>query len=416
MKNHSNVKTMAIAAKAAASSLAKSTLQQRNGTLKTLMKKLDENCKTIMQANQQDVALAKAEGLNPALLDRLSLENRLDHIIGDIEQVLNLPDPIGEIREEHTLPNRLQLTKLSTSLGVIGIIYESRPNVTIDISALTIKSGNCALLRGGSETIHTNQLLVELIQQSLEAWKLPREAVQSIVPFNRAEVAELLQLHQYVDLIIPRGGMALQQFCREQSKIPVITGGVGICHLYVDESANLENSLNVILNAKTQRCTVCNALNTLLVHRDIASTFIPMVVKKLKGEGVSFRLDPHAWESTACQQATSQDWDTEWLSLVLGIKVVASLNEAITHIQLHGTAHSDGILTENSQHAERFIREVDSAAVYVNASTRFTDGGQFGMGGEVAVSTQKLHARGPMGLKELTSYKWVVRGNYQIRA
>lgn len=407
---------MAMAAKAASSVLAKSTLQQRNEALKTLIEKLDKNRSAIMQANWQDVA--QAEGLSPALLERLSLEGRLDAIMEDMEKVISLPDPIGEVSEEQILPNGLHKVKWSTPLGVIGIIYESRPNVTIDITALTIKSGNCALLRGGSETVHTNQILSELIQDSLEALQLPRDAVQSIAPSNRAEVAELLQLHQYVDLIIPRGGSALQQFCREHSKIPVITGGVGICHLYVDESADLERALAVIENAKIQRCTVCNALDTLLVHRAIASVFVPMAIKKLEKRGVSFRLDPRAWElveHASCQQAVLQDWDTEWLSLVLGIKVVADLDEAMAHIQRHGTAHSDGILTENAQHADRFVREVDSAAVYVNASTRFTDGGQFGMGGEVAVSTQKLHARGPMGLKELTSYKWVVRGDYQTR-
>jgi glutamate-5-semialdehyde dehydrogenase len=418
MKTQSNVKTKAVAAKSVSTALAKSTLQQRNGVLKTLMEKLHKNHHLIMQSNREDLALAQAEGLSGALLERLSLENRLDAIIQDIEHVVNLPDPIGESIDEKVLPNGLTLAKWSVPLGVIGIIYESRPNVTVDISALTIKSGNCALLRGGSEAAHTNQRLIELIQESLEAWDLPKEVVQSIGSSNRSEVAEMLQLHPYIDLIIPRGGMALQQFCREQSKIPIITGGVGICHLYVDASADPECSLKVILNAKTQRCTVCNALNTLLVNKTIAPTFIPMVVNKLKRLGVSFRLDPYAWkliEDASCQRANEQDWHTEWLSFVLGIKVVEDLDEAMAHIQKYGTAHSDGILTENSRHAERFIREIDSAAVYVNASTRFTDGGQFGMGGEIAVSTQKFHARGPMGLKELTSYKWVVKGNYQTR-
>jgi glutamate-5-semialdehyde dehydrogenase len=419
MSNPSSVKTMAIAAKAASSKLAISSLQQRNGALQTLIAKLDKNRGAILRANRQDIALGKAGGLSPALLERLSLEHRLEQIIQGIEQVIYLPDPLGEIREERILPNGLKLAKWATALGVIGIIYESRPNVTVDISALTLKSGNCALLRGGSETVHTNRLLIELIQQSLEASKLPKDAVQLMAQANRAEVTELLHLHEYVDLIIPRGGASLQQFCRDNSKIPVITGGVGICHLYVDESADLERSLNVIINAKTQRCTVCNALDTLLINASVAPSFIPRVIERLEKEGVSFRLDPQAWELVkhpTCELSTSRDWDTEWLSLVLGIKVVANLDEALVHIQSHGTAHSDGILTENSQHADRFIREVDSAAVYVNASTRFTDGGEFGMGSEVAVSTQKLHARGPMGLKELTSYKWVVRGNYQTRS
>jgi glutamate-5-semialdehyde dehydrogenase len=246
---------------------------------------------------------------------------------------------------------------------------------------------------------------------------LPRETIQLIGVPDRAEIKKLLQLHEYIDLIIPRGSSTLQQFCREHSKIPVIIGGVGICHLFVDETADLERSLMVILNAKTQRPTVCNALDTVLVHAAIAPIFISKIVKKLGEEGVEFRLDANACsmlQGPSCKLAISSDWSTEWMSLILGIKVVEDVNEAIAHVQLHG-GHSDGILTETNQNAELFIREVDSAAVYVNASTRFTDGGQFGLGAEVAVSTQKIHARGPMGLKELTSYKWIVRGDYQMR-
>lgn len=412
-----NVKEKAMAAKAAASKMAKSTLKERNQALETLMEKLDTHQNAIIEANRQDIKLAK--NLSPALIERLSLENRLTGIIQEIQQVISLPDPIGELREERVMPNNLHLVKRSTPIGVIGIIYESRPNVTVDISALTIKSGNCALLRGGSETVHTNTLLVQLIQESLEEANLLRDAVQMIKPTNRAEVAKLLQLHHYVDLIIPRGGKALQDFCLENSKIPVITGGIGICHLYVDVSADVEGSLAVIKNAKTRRCTVCNALDTLLVHTSMASLFIPRVVKELEKCGVTFRLDSKSSElmklSKACTKAGPEDFDQEWLSLTLGIKVVEDLDEAILHIERHGTSHSDGILTEDPQNAERFVREVDSAAVYVNASTGFTDGAQFGLGSEVAVSTQKLHARGPMGLKELTTYKWVARGNYQIR-
>lgn len=361
----------------------------------------------IFQANRRDIAIAKENGLSAALLERLSLEGRLEGIIHDIKQVIRLPDPIGELFDEQNLPNQLRLVKCRTSLGVLGVIYESRPNVTLDISTLTIKSGNCALLRGGSETLHTNRILVEIIQKSLESSSLPIEAIQLIASMDRSEVKELLQLHEYIDLIIPRGGATLQQFCRDHSKIPVITGGVGICHLFVDETADLERSHSVILNAKTQRPTVCNALDTVLVHAVIAPIFIPMLVKTLSKEKVVFRLDQKSWKlirEPSCQLAESKDWDTEWLSLVLGIKIVENLREAIEHIQHHSTGHSDGILTENHQSAEIFIREIDSAAVYVNASTRFTDGGQFGMGAEVAISTQKLHARGPMGLKELTSY------------
>lgn len=408
------MKTIAIEAKKATYELARASLAQKNEALEALARNLDRE--TILQANRHDLALAKANGLSAPLLERLSLENRLEGIIHDIHQVINLPDPIGGAFEEQILPNRLKLSKCRIPIGVLGVIYESRPNVTLDISALTIKSGNCAILRGGSEALHTNQVLIEMIQKSLIAANLPAEAIQLIATSDRSKVKEMLQLHEYIDLIIPRGSAALQQFCRENSTIPVITGGAGICHLFVDESANLEQSLRVILNAKTQRPTVCNALDTLLIHAAIAPHFVPHLVKQLKG--VSFRLDQKSWkfvQDPSCTPAKPEDWDTEWLSLVLGIKIVENVKEAIEHVKLHSSGHSDGILTENPQHAELFIKEVNSAAVYVNASTRFTDGGQFGLGAEVAISTQKLHARGPMGLKELTTYKWIVRGDYQVR-
>lgn len=264
----------------------------------------------------------------------------------------------------------------------------------------------------------SNQILVELIQKSLLEAGLPVKAVQTMTSFDRAQMRELLGLHELIDLIIPRGGAALQQFCREHSTIPVITGGIGICHLFVDKTADLERSLRVILNAKTQRPGVCNALDTLLVHSAVASVLIPKVVQTLGEKGVVFRLDPKAGEivqGPACRPAEDADWNTEWLSLVLGVRVVENLEDAIEHIRVHGSGNSDGILTEDRHHAELFIRQVDSAAVYVNASTRFTDGGELGLGAEVAVSTQKLHARGPMGLRELTTFKWIVRGDYQIR-
>lgn len=418
MKTHANVKDLAVKAKAATAAMARASLKQKNGVLQSLSNHLRKHRKRILEANQHDIILAKANGLSYALLERLSLENRLEGIIQDIEHAIKLPDPIGAAFDEKHLPNGLILSKCQTPLGVLGVIYESRPNVTIDISALTIKSGNCAILRGGSETLQTNQMLIELIQQALISINLPAEAIQLIANSDRNEVKELLQLHEYIDLIIPRGNAGLQQFCREHSTIPVITGGIGICHLFVDETADLDGSIKVILNAKTQRPTVCNALDTLLVHAAVASTFVPHVVNTLGKEGVVFCLDYNSLkyvEDPSCRLAESKDWDTEWLGLVLGIKVVENLQEAIEHIRRHSSGHSDGILTETSDNAELFIREVDSAAVYVNASTRFTDGGQFGLGGEVAISTQKLHARGPMGLKELTSYKWIVRGKYQVR-
>ena len=414
-----DVKKMAQNAKNSTTKMATASTQQKNHCLKLLAENLKKNQEAILHANAQDIALAEAKGLQGSLLERLSLKNKLDGIIGDVEQVITLSDPIGEKFDDKTLPNGLHIEKQRTPIGVLGVIYESRPNVTIDISALAIKSGNCAVLRGGSETLQTNQVLTSIIQDSLRAAALPSGAIQLVASTDRSQVKELLLLDEYIDLIIPRGSATLQDFCRKNSIIPVILGGEGICHLFVDETADLTRSLNVILNAKTQRPSVCNALDTLLVHEAIAASFIPQVVELLEQKQATFRVDERAWkllqQHPSCKLAESEDWDTEWLSLVLGIKVVSSLEEAITHIQRHSRGHSDGILTENRQNAERFIKEVDSAAVYVNASTRFTDGGQFGLGAEVAVSTQKLHARGPMGLTELTSYKWVVEGDYQVR-
>jgi glutamate-5-semialdehyde dehydrogenase len=419
MNEVSDLKQMAQLAKSLTYEMAAATTQQKNDALNALIENIELHRSDIMEANSEDVAQGKAAGLNDALLERLSLENKLEGIIGDIKQVISLNDPVGEQLEEKVLPNKLNLAKYRTPLGVLGVIYESRPNVTIDISALTIKSGNCAILRGGSETLTTNLVLIGLIQKSLSSAGLPSKAIQLIANSDRMQVKELLQLHEYIDLIIPRGSAALQDFCRKNSTIPVITGGIGICHLFVDESANFEESLKVIYNAKTRRPTVCNALGTLLVHESIARQFIPKVIEFLGNKNVSFRLDSKAWSTIAnhpfCKPAESIDWDTEWLSLVLGIKVVDSLEAAISHIHTHSTGHSDGILTEDSKNANIFINNIDSAVVYVNASTCFTDGAQFGLGSEVAISTQKLHARGPMGLKELTSYKWVVRGDYQVR-
>ncbi len=401
-------------AKLATYQMAKATTAQKNKVLLALVDHLNRSREQILDANDKDIEAGKANGLSEPLIERLSL--KLDGIIADLRQVIALPDPIEEIFENKTLQNGLQMAKHRIPIGVLGVIYESRPNVTIDISALAIKSGNCALLRGGSETLHTNKVLIELIKQSIETASLPKDAIQLITNPDRSLVKQMLHLYESIDLIIPRGSDTLQEFCRKNSMIPVITGGVGICHLYVDETADLSRSLPVILNAKVQRPTVCNALDTLLVHQSIASTFIPEVIKLLGQSGVTFRLDPKAHKLVPSGiHAEEGDFDKEWLSLVLGIKVVANLQEAIEHIHLHSTKHSDGILTESKQNAESFIREMDSAAVYVNASTRFTDGAQFGLGGEVAVSTQKLHARGPMGLEALTSYKWVLKGDYLTR-
>jgi glutamate-5-semialdehyde dehydrogenase len=420
---NSQVDLQAIGAKAknAHYAMASASGDKKNRVLAAIGSYLNEAKESILLANREDLSRAQNEGLSESMLERLSLQNRFSELLADIETLIALPDPIGQVYDSKSFPNGLEISKMRTSIGVLGVIYESRPNVTVDVSMLAIKSGNCAILRGGSETISTNKALLIPIQKALFSEGLPIECVQLIESTDRKLVQQLLRLHMYIDLIIPRGSNTLQQFCREHSTIPVITGGIGICHLYVEESANLELALEVITNSKIRRPTVCNSLDTLLVQEKVAKHFIPLVISKMAPLGVSFKLDERAikWIDKAmlthCQKAVSTDWDQEWLNLTLGIKVVKDLDEAISHIRLHSTNHSDGILTENNEQATQFINAVDSAAVYVNASTCFTDGGQFGLGGEVAISTQKLHARGPMGPNELTSYKWVVYGNYQTR-
>ncbi len=407
-------------AKAAARQLARTTTEQKNAALNALADQLMANCAEILAANAIDVAEAKTNGLSAALIDRLLLnEKRLTGIAADQRSVATLPDPVGEVFEASTLPNGLKVHKQRVPLGVLGVIYEARPNVTVDVAGLALKTGNAVILRGGSETLNSNRALVAAIQAALAQTGLPADAVSFVDDANRARVTELLSMDQYVDMIIPRGGAGLHQFCREHSRIPVITGGIGICHLFVDESADLDATLKIIFNAKTQRPSVCNALDTALVHRRIAADFLPRIVDHLGAAGVTFRADasaqPYLANDSRVAPAGPDDFDTEWLSLVLGLKVVDTLDEAMAHIAAHSTAHSDGILTHNDDHAVRFIAEVDSAAVYVNASTRFTDGAQLGLGAEVAISTQRLHARGPMGLRELTTYKWVIVGAGHVR-
>jgi glutamate-5-semialdehyde dehydrogenase len=425
-------------ARVAAHQLARATEQQRNNTLVLISEELLANAERVLAANQVDIQLAQQAGLESALIDRLTITTeRLKGIAADLVSVVKLPDPLAETFDQATLPNGLKIHKQRVPIGVLAVIYESRPNVTIDVAGMAIKTGNAAILRGGSETIHSNSALVAIVKNALKKIGLPADSIQFVDNPDRKLVYELLEMHELVDMLIPRGGAELHQFCRNNSRIPVITGGIGICHLYVDETANLEASIPVIHNAKVQRPTVCNALDTLLVHQAVADRVIPQVISSLGASGVNFRLHPSALpfyhqasskttrssdeNSKTSMSATTmtgpppqvmpageKDFDTEWLALVLGIKVVQKMDEAIEHIALHSTGHSDGILTSNSEHARRFIAEVDSAAVYVNASTRFTDGGQLGLGAEVAISTQRLHARGPMGLRELTTYNWVI--------
>jgi glutamate-5-semialdehyde dehydrogenase len=416
------------AAKTASRRLALLTTRQKNAALLAIAGALEAGAGAVLAANALDTQEARAGGLSEAMLDRLLLtERRVGALAADARHVAELPDPVGAEFESRVLPNGLRLSKRRIPIGVIGVIYEARPNVTIDIATLCLKTGNAAILRGGSETLRSNLALVGIIQEALAAAGLPREAIQYIADPDRALVTGLLRLDKYVDMIIPRGGASLHQLCREQSTIPVITGGVGICHIYVDESADLARAVDIVENAKVQRPSVCNALDTLLVHRSVAPAFLPMVAARLGQDGVELRAAGEALSilgagpadgpgaSYTVTEAAEGDFDREWLALVLGIKVVDSVDEAIAHIQQHSTEHSDSILTNNWQHANLFVNAVNSAAVYVNASTRFTDGGQFGLGAEVAVSTQKLHARGPMGLEELTTYKWVGIGSGQIR-
>lgn len=426
MANHPlNIQEMGKRAKAACRALSQASTQQKNEALISLAKQLLAHKSAILQANQEDIDEAKKQGLDAAMIDRLSLQGeRIEGIAADLKLVVKLSDPVGEVIEAVKLDNGLDVSRVRTPLGVIAVIYESRPNVTIDVVALGLKTGNALILRGGKETLRTNQILVRIIREAIKVADLPEDAVHLIASPDKELVNQLLKMHQYVDMVIPRGGAGLHAFCRENSTIPVITGGIGICHLFVDESADLSKAVPVIINAKVQRPTVCNALDTLLVHEKSAEKFIPMVVQKLIELGVKIRGDEgvlkilnEAGISSEDQihLAGEGDWDREWLSLILGIKIVRGIDEALEHIYAHSSGHSDGIITEDRGHADRFLRSVDSAAVYVNASTRFTDGGQLGLGAEVAISTQKLHARGPMGLKELTSYKWVIRGDYNTR-
>ncbi len=409
-------------AREAAHVLALADSSQKADCLQAIASALQDQTNEILDMNEKDLLTARQSGLSPALLDRMTLTpKRITEMVNALLDVVRFDDPIGVITDTKILPSGLQLSKMRVPLGVIAVIYESRPNVTIEIASLTIKTGNALILRGGSETIATNMTLVAIIQNALQTVGLPSTSVQYIENPDRNCINQLLEMYEYIDLLIPRGGNALQQFCRKNSTIPVITGGVGICHLFVDETADIEASLKVIQNAKVQRPTVCNALDTVLVHKNIAKEFLPKLVRVLQPNGVTFRAAENTlpflreFAPPLVISAGSVDFDTEWLSLVLGVKIVNNLDEAIQHIQLHSTQHSDGILTNDSANASRFIASVDSAAVYVNASTRFTDGGQFGLGGELAVSTQRIHARGPMGLEALTSYKWVGKGNYFVR-
>ena len=410
------------AAKAAARPLRRLSTEAKDRALHAIADALETQQAPVLEANAQDMAAGRETGLSEAMLDRLLLTSeRLHAMAADVRNVAALPDPVGESFDVRILPNGLQLGKRRVPLGVIGAVYESRPNVTVDISVLCLKSGNAVVLRGGKEAIHSNGALAHLVRSALEQAGVTPEAVQSIRSPDRAVVQQMMKLDQYIDLLIPRGGPELIRYVAQEATMPVITGGIGVCHTYVDAAADLAMAGEIVFNAKVQRPTVCNALDTVLVHAAVATRFLPELGARLTAAGVELRCDEQALPLVEpvgggrVVAATTDDWGHEFLSLIAAVRVVDSLEEALEHIETYGSGHSEAIVTGDYSAAMRFLDEVDAAVVYVNASTRFTDGGQFGLGAEVAISTNKLHARGPMGLRELTSYKWTVLGSGQVR-
>jgi len=410
------------AAKAASRKLAFLPTEVRNKALVNIAEALNDKRDEILAANKIDYEEAKASGMGEAMLDRLMLSpSRLEGIAQDTKTVATLPDPVGEVLETRTLPNGLQISKRRVPLGVIGAIYESRPNVTIDISSLCLKSGNAVILRGGKETINSNKALAKVAREACDQAGVPQGTIQLIESTERALVNHMLQMKGIIDLMIPRGGAGLIKLVSENAAMPVVTGGIGVCHTYVDKSADLNKAVAIAYNAKVQRPTVCNALDCILVHNQLAQAYLPAVAKEWAKAGVEMHCDERAMAilktipSLKLVPAVDEDWGKEYLSLKAAIKVVNSLDEALEHIDKYGSGHSEAIITEDHSAAMRFLNEVDAACVYANASTRFTDGGQFGLGAEIGISTQKFHARGPMALKELTSYKWIILGNGQVR-
>ena len=410
------------AARAAARKLARLSTGVKNQALLNIADGLKASEAEILSANAKDLQAGKEKGLSEALLDRLLLDpSRLESMAEDVRAVAALPDPVGESFDQRTLPNGLQVGRRRVPLGVIGSIYESRPNVTVDISVLCLKSGNAVILRGGSEAIHSNTVLAQLVRDSIARAGVPQDAVQFVDSTDRALVERMLSMKEHIDLMIPRGGADFIRFVGEKAQMPVVMGGVGVCHTYVDVDADVENAVAIAYNAKVQRPTVCNALDTLLVHSEVAPVYLPAIAQEWAKAGVEMHCDLRALsilvpsEVFNLKPATEEDWGTEFLSLTVAVKVVDSLEEALEHIEKYGSGHSEAIITEDYSKAMRFLDDVDAAVVYVNASTRFTDGSQFGLGAEVAISTDKMHARGPMGLRELTSYKWTVLGTGQVR-
>ena len=404
-------------ARTAAAALALVDPDLKDHALNAMADALIEHAAEILKANEEDLARAKADGVTGALIDRLTLnEKRIEGMAQGLRDLTSLPDPVGEVVSTWSRPNGLQIERVRVPLGVVGIIYEARPNVTVDAAGICLKSGNASILRGSSSAISSNKVLARIIDDAGAAAGLPKNCVQLVEDTARESAKELMRAREYVDVLIPRGGPELIRTTVEESTVPVIETGVGNCHVYVDARADLDKALAITVNAKTQRPGVCNAAETLLVHEDVAKDFVPRVADALSEAGVELRGDDKARAiRSSIVPAADEDWDAEYLDLILAVGVVGSLDEAIDRINVHGTNHTDAIVTEDPSAAERFSREVDSACVMVNASTRFADGGEFGFGAEIGISNQKLHARGPMALVEMTSYKYIVRGDGQVR-
>jgi len=416
------LETKARAARAAAKRLARLSTEAKNRALLAIADGLISGEKEIIAANERDRAAAEASGMSAAMLDRLLLNaDRIAGMAGDVRVVAGLPDPVGEVFDMRTIPNGLQLGRKRVPLGVMATIYESRPNVTVDISSLCLKSGNAVILRGGKEAIHSNLALAGVVQKAAYGAGIPEGAIQIIESTDRAAVDHLLKMNGTIDLVVPRGGADLIRFVVSHATMPVLAGGIGVCHTYVDSSADLDKAVSIVYNAKVQRPTVCNALDTVIVHADIAERFLKSLAKEFVKASVEMHCDQvshRILKDTPALKiipATEEDWGREFLALTAAVKVVHSLDEALEHIDHYGSGHSEAIVTEDYSAALRFLNEVDAACVYANASTRFTDGAQFGLGAEVGISTQKFHARGPLGLKELTSYKWIIFGTGHVR-
>lgn len=404
-------------AKEASYALSNASTNTKNNALLFMAEELINEKEAILKANAIDIEYAKENGISEAMLDRLSLnEDRINGMADGLKELIGLPDPIGEVISMWQRPNGLQIGQKRVPLGVIGIIYEARPNVTCDAAGLCLKSGNTVILRGGSDAINSNKEIVRVLVKGLERASLPKECVQLIEDTSREVATEMMKLNEYIDVLIPRGGAGLIKSVVKNATVPVIETGTGNCHIYVDESADFEMAKNIVVNAKASRPSVCNAAEKLLINKNIAEEFLPIAVKALREAGVVLRGDEKAQAIIDdIEKANDEDWGKEYLDYVMAVKIINDVDEAINHINKYGTGHSEAIITESYKNSQKFLQKVDAAAVYVNASTRFTDGSEFGFGAEIGISTQKLHARGPMGLKELTTIKYVIYGNGQIR-